>query len=93
MTPMTTDLEAPTPLPHPALVLFFVGGGLITTGFAAVFLYVGTHPGPESRHGQPEAMLLGILLLAAGVWALQKGVRVWRARRPNKRLKLPARAD
>jgi hypothetical protein len=69
-------LEGP---PHPALVLFFLGGGLIATAFAAVFLYVGTHPGPEARHGQPEAMLLGILLLTAGIWFLEKGVRTWRA--------------
>ena len=90
---MTTDFETLTPPPHPALVLLFIGGGLITTAFAAVFLYVGTHPAPESRHGQPEAMLLGILLLAAGVWALEKGVRAWRARRPNKRLKLTTHVE
>ena len=74
---MTPDHQAPTP-PHPASVLFFIGGGLFTTAFAAVFLYIGTHPGPESRHGQPEAMLLGILLLTAGLAALAKGVRTWR---------------
>jgi hypothetical protein len=87
-----TDNDTKAP-PHPALVLFFIGGGLLAMAVGAAFLYVGTHPGAESRHGQPEAFALGILVAAVGLGLLARGVAILRARRPNKRLKLAARVD
>jgi len=89
---LTTDNGTKAP-PHPALILFFVGGGLLTAAVGAAFLYVGTHAGAESRHGQPEAFALGIVLALVGVGLLARGVATLRARRANKRLKLPARVE
>jgi len=69
-----------TTRPHPALVLFFIGGGLISSAVGAALLYVGAHPDPGSRHGQPEAFALGILLMLLGLGALARGVATLRAR-------------
>ena len=66
--------------PHPALLLFFFANGAVATIAGGALLYIGTHPSVGSRHGQPEAFLLGVLLLLVGGGLIAKGIAMVRAR-------------
>jgi hypothetical protein len=66
--------------PHPALLLFFFANGAVATIAGATLLYIGMHPSVGSRHGQPGAFLLGILLLLVGGGLIAKGIAMVRAR-------------
>ncbi len=66
--------------PHPALLLVFFANGALATIAGAALLYIGTHPSVGSRHGQPEAFLLGIVLLLVGGGLIAKGIAIVRAR-------------
>ena len=66
--------------PHPALLLFLFANGTAVTIVGAVLFYVGAHPGAGSRHGQPEAFVLGVLLLLLGMGLLAKGILMVRRR-------------
>jgi len=67
--------------PHPALLLFFFANGALTTIAGAALLYIGTHPPVGSRHGQPEAFLLGMVLLLVGGGLIAKGIAMVRGAR------------
>jgi hypothetical protein len=66
--------------PHPALLLFLFANGALATIAGAALLYIGTHPPVGSRHGQPEAFLLGIVLLLVGGGLVAKGIAMVRGR-------------
>ncbi len=51
---------------HPALIAFYLVGGLVLAFFGALLLYAGSHPPPEARHGAVVENILGFIVAPAG---------------------------
>ncbi len=62
---------------HPALIAFYLVGGLVLAFFGALLLYAGSHPPPEARHGAVVENILGFIVAPAGVLAVVAGTAMW----------------
>ncbi len=63
---------------HPALIAFYLVGGLLLTLLGALLLYAGSRPPAGARHGAVVGNILGFIVGPSGVLAVIAATAMWR---------------